>query len=105
MDFRVSLTEEADRELESILFWLKAEQAGDSGLRWFRRLTQSLASLSELPGRCPIAPESADLPIEVRQLIFGRKPHFYRILFTIEPDTVTILHVRHGKRSRGTDIS
>lgn len=100
MAFRVSQTQEADRELESILFWLKAEQAGDSGVRWFGRLTQALKSLSEFPQRCPVAPENVDLPVEVRQLVFGRKPHYYRILFTIESDTVTVLHVRHGKRSR-----
>ena len=35
-------------------------------------------SLSELPHRCALAPENAEFPFEVRQLIYGRKPHFPR---------------------------
>jgi toxin ParE1/3/4 len=34
----------------------------------------------------------------VRQLLYGHKPHVYRILYTIEGDTVSIVHVRHGRR-------
>jgi hypothetical protein len=34
----------------------------------------------------------------VRQLLYGRNPHVYRILFTIEAETVKILHIRHGRR-------
>lgn len=28
----------------------------------------------------------------------GVRPHVYRVLFTIEEETVYILHVRHGRR-------
>jgi hypothetical protein len=35
-----------------------------------------------MPKRCPLAPENASVPFEMRQLLYGRKPHFYRILFT-----------------------
>jgi hypothetical protein len=42
--------------------------------------------------------ENADFPFEVRHLLYGRKPHVYRILFTIKGDTVSILHIRHGRR-------
>jgi hypothetical protein len=31
-------------------------------------------------------------------LLYGDKPHVYRILFSIEGDIVFILHVRHGAR-------
>jgi hypothetical protein len=34
----------------------------------------------------------------VRQLLYGRKPHVYRVLFTIEGDVVRVLHIRHGRR-------
>jgi hypothetical protein len=37
----------------------------------------------------------------VRQLLFGRKPHRYRVLFTVDDDTVIILHIRHGRRHLG----
>jgi plasmid stabilization system protein ParE len=94
MAYRVKQTAQADRDLDLILEWLLDQQAGDTGLRWFHRLQETLQSLSDSPQRCSLAPENAEFPFEVRQLLFGRKPHFYRILFTIEVDTVVILHIR-----------
>ena len=48
--------------------------------------------------RCAVAwpPESRDSP--VRQLLYGRKPHVYRILFAVDGDLVQVLHVRHARR-------
>jgi len=46
----------------------------------------------------PLAPESAVLPFEVSHLLRGHPPHVYRILFTIEDNTVFVLHIRHGRR-------
>jgi plasmid stabilization system protein ParE len=98
MAFHVKLTTQANRDLDAILGWLLSQQAGEAALRWFSRLQDEIASLSELPHRCSLAPENAEFPFEVRQLLFGRKPHQYRILFTITEDSVVILHIRHGRR-------
>jgi hypothetical protein len=58
--------------------------------------------LHRLPSRRPVVrllpPEDADSPFEVRHLLYGRRPHVYRVLFTIKGDKVTILHIRHGRR-------
>ena len=98
MAFRVEPTAQAKQDLHSILEWLLAEGAGETGLRWFFRLEEAIASLSELPHRCPLAPENKEFPFEVRQLLFGRKPHQYRVLFTVDGETVVVLHIRHGRR-------
>lgn len=98
MAFRVKQTPQADHDLDAILEWLLTQQAGEAGQRWFRKLKEAVTSLSELPERCSLAPENAEFPFEVRQLLYGRKPHQYRVLFTIEADMVVILHIRHGRR-------
>ena|SRR5215471_13859243 len=98
MAFRVKQTAQADQDLDVILEWLQEQEAGDAGLRWFQRLKEALLSLSEMPHRCPLAPENKEFPFEVRQLLFGRTHHRYRVLFTIEGQTVIILHIRHGRR-------
>jgi plasmid stabilization system protein ParE len=72
--------------------------AQQAALRWFRGLKNSLDSLSEFTHRCSLAPENVEFPFEVRQLFYGRKPHQYRVLFTIEADTVIVLHIRYGRR-------
>jgi len=100
MAFRVETTQKAKRDLEAILDWLLAEEAGDTGLRWFRDLIQSVESLSQLPRRCTLAPENSFFPFEVRQLLYGDRPYSYRILFTIKGDLVTVLRIRRGRRKR-----
>ncbi|HMD85225.1 MAG TPA: type II toxin-antitoxin system RelE/ParE family toxin [Terriglobia bacterium] len=98
MAFRVEQTLKAKRDLDLILEWLLTQYAGERGLRWFQGLKEAVASLPELPQRCPLAPENAEFPFEGRQLLYGRKPHVYRILFAIEGDTVVVLHIRHARR-------
>lgn len=98
MAFRVETSAAAEGDAEDILAWLLAQDAGDTGLRWFLSLENAIASLASFPERCPLAPENASFPFEVRHLLYGRKPHVYRILFTIEGDTVYVLHLRHGRR-------
>jgi plasmid stabilization system protein ParE len=98
MAFRVEQTARAKQDINDILKWLLAREAGEAGLRWFRKLKESVVSLSTLPHRCPLAPENAEFPFEVRQLLYGRKPHQYRVLFTIDGETVVVLHIRHGRR-------
>ena len=98
MDFRVELSEQAQYDIATIFEWLRSQQAGDAGERWFVELRTAIASLATMPSRCPLAPESTDAPLEVRHLLYGHRPHVYRILFTIEADVVHVLHIRHGRR-------
>jgi plasmid stabilization system protein ParE len=75
---------------------------GETGLRWFRKLDEAIKSLANLPGRCKLAPENRSVPFEMRQLLYGHKPHLYRILFTIEGSVVYVLRIRHGRRKELT---
>jgi plasmid stabilization system protein ParE len=98
MAFRVEITARAKGDVDVILRWLLSPQAGDAARRWFQGLTDAVASLSNFPGRCSLAPESAVVPFKVRQLTYGRKPRVYRVLFTIENDAVIVHHTRHGRQ-------
>ena len=98
MAFRVEVSPKARRDADAILGWLLSQQAGEAGLRWFRRLEEAIGSLANFPERCKLAPENASVPFEMRQLLCGHRPHVYRILFTIEGETVYVLRIRHGRR-------
>lgn len=100
MGYKVSLTDRALRDLDKILEWLADENTGEAGQRWFSRLQQAISSLSEMPGRCASAPETEQFPFHVQQLVYGQRPHQYRVLFLVDGDEVVILHVRHGRRTR-----
>jgi plasmid stabilization system protein ParE len=98
MAFEVRTTPEAEQDAAAILGWLLEQHAGETGLRWFMRMDEAIASLAEMPQRCKLAPENKSFPFEVRELLYAQKPHVYRILFTIEGAVVFILHIRHGRR-------
>lgn len=102
MAFRVELTTQAHLDATAILEWLISEHAGETGLRWFEGMEEAIASLDTFPDRCPLVPESQEFPFEVRQLLYGRKPNVYRILFTIEADTVRVLSIRAPRRQHVT---
>jgi plasmid stabilization system protein ParE len=98
MAFRVEISAQAESDASAILERLLSQHAGETGLRWFLALDDAIASLAAFPERCPLAAETTLFPFEVRQLLYGRNPHVYRILFTVEDNTVSILHIRHGRR-------
>jgi plasmid stabilization system protein ParE len=102
MAFRVEYSSQAEADLDGILEWLISQSAGEAGLHWFEGLEKAVASLSEMPQRCPLAPENRSFPFEVRHLLYGRRPHVYRVIFRVIDDVVYILHVWHGRREHLT---
>jgi len=79
----------------------------NSSLWWFRRLAPAADSVYPIrawtPHECvALASRPRRLrpnSFEVRHLLYGRKPHVYRIIFTVEGDRVYILYASHGHRS------
>ncbi len=96
---RVELARSAERELEQLYLWVMA-RAPQQGGQWFNGLERAVLSLEQHPKRCPVAPESIDPDHPVRVLRYGRKPHVYRIFFTVDDDTrlVHVVHVRRAAR-------
>lgn len=102
MAFRVELSAQALADADDILAWLYENGAGRAGVRWFLALEDAIASLEQMPSRCPLAPESRRYDYEVRELRYGGKPNVYRILFSIVADVVEIKHIRHARRRKLT---
>lgn len=67
-----------------------------SAARWNNGIFARIDTLSSDPARCPLADEAAALGFDLRMLLYGRGRHVYRILFTIDGDTVNVLRVRHA---------
>lgn len=56
--------------------------------RWYDRITAKIEKLAQQPTRCELAPESMHVPIELRQLLYGKRNNKFRILFSIREDEV-----------------
>jgi len=61
---------------------------------WFEELVDAIHSLAVNPELCVVAPEDPEL----RQLLYGRSPNVYRVIFRIleKPKKIVVLHIRHG---------
>jgi plasmid stabilization system protein ParE len=99
MNYQVSIQPEAFQEIEDAYRWLCDNLSPDLANRWFNDLQTAIESLSTFPRRCSLAPEANAVGREVRQLIVGKKKQ-YRVLFVVQENNVSILHVRHSRQSR-----
>jgi plasmid stabilization system protein ParE len=91
--YRVEPTDKALVDAGEAYFWLNEQS--EAALRWYEGLIKAFRSLEKNPFRCKLAPESAFFAEEIRQLNYGK----YRILFTVEGETVFVLRVRHGAQT------
>ena len=100
MAFLVNLTARAQRDLASLYGEINAQESGTAWV-WYRGLREAILSLEEMPNRCPATPERARL----RHLLYGHKPHVYRIIFRVleRQKRVDVLHIRHAARREFTE--
>jgi plasmid stabilization system protein ParE len=95
MTYQVVVRPSAQAEMETAYEWI-AERAPMAAARRYNRLVETVASLSENPERCPLAPENDYFSEEIRNLFYGKPRNSYRVLFTIRGQTVHELPVRRG---------
>lgn len=82
---------DAETDVNSSYQWGRQVWGNTRANGWIRELQRAIKlRLTTMPLSCPLAPESDDLTVVVRQLIVQR----YRVLFIVEKKVVTILHVR-----------
>jgi plasmid stabilization system protein ParE len=95
MVYLVNITARAERDFADLYSEI---HAGDSeaALKWYEGLKKTVLTLERLPNRSPVTPENPKL----RHLLYGRKPHVYRVIYRVLSDEkrVDVLHIRHGAR-------
>jgi plasmid stabilization system protein ParE len=100
----VVFTRRAERELEGAADWWATHRSPSQAARWYAGFSESLASLSENPERCTVAPENDRFAYEIRELYFGLgSGPTHRAVFTIRGDMVLVLTIRHGAQADLTE--
>jgi plasmid stabilization system protein ParE len=100
MTYPVEITPFAIADAELAYLWLR-ERSPEAAAAWYNGLFDAIDSLEKMPYRCPLSPESEELNIELRQLLYGKRGQQYRILYTIEIDersgeeVVRVQRIRH----------
>ena len=100
MTYQIEITAPAENDVYAAFERIK-KVAPSLAERWLRGIFKSIFSLKEMPERCPLAPESEVLGLEIRHLLHGKRTSLYRIIFDIQNESlVRILRVWHGHRDR-----
>ncbi len=103
--YRVIVTETAEGEIDAALAYLLL-RSPDAARDFQEGMDKTILSLSEMPRRCPLAPEDGVITRPLRQLIYRHGRTAYRILFTIfeaegdAPAFVRVLRVLHGAQQQ-----
>lgn len=97
MQYAVIVTPSGKADIYTINAWL-LENYPNVADKWLWETSKAVASLAKSPERCAVSQESDAFDVEVRQLLYGKKPHVYRVLFSIQQTQVFILRVRHTKQ-------
>lgn len=101
MAYRVELANRAVRDLELLYVEKKAAES-QAAARWYNGLQKIVYALGTYPYRCPVAPEALKMKRKLWHLLYGRKPHVYRVIYEVDErrQTVWVLTTRHGARRK-----
>jgi len=96
MNYQIAFTQRAELQLDNTKAWWSQNRSAEQATRWYTEISEAIFSLQRNPQRCPLAAEDNLFPYELRELHFGlgsRPTH--RAVFTIRPDVVLVLAIRH----------
>lgn len=101
------MTDLAESDACHAFEWMR-EFAPSRAVPWLIGLFEAVFSLAEMPRRCPVISESANLGFEARHLLYGKRTGIHRIVFDINDAVgeVRVLRIWHGSRDeiRLTDL-
>jgi len=97
--FRVEITATAQNDIQEIFQYIAADSQ-TAATNLIKEIERQIDSLETFPLRCPMIPESFELGVEYRHIIYGH----YRTIFKVENSRVIIMRVIHGARLMNMDI-
>ena len=98
MTHRVVFTPRARADALEAFRWM-AHRSPTGAARWYDGLEKAIARLARMPERHPVAiDESEQHGTTIHQMVYGRKPNTYRVLFSVQGSEVYLLYVRHSAR-------
>jgi toxin ParE1/3/4 len=101
MTYLVKFAASAVSDLEDLYAKKNAAESHAAAL-WYNGLERAVYALASSPKRCPAAPEARRVKRKLRHLLYGKKPHVYRVIYEVDEgrETVWVLTIRHGARRK-----
>ena len=92
--YKVKIYPAAEQDLMDIVDYLNT-LSGDAALRIYDTITEEIASLSQMPERCPRPKDLALAAKGYRYLIVEK----YLVFYVIDGDVVQIRRILYGRRN------
>ncbi len=108
--YEIEVAEPAEIEIDAAYHYLLL-RSPQAAARLRSGLEEAIESLSQMPSRCPFAPENGMLDRPIRQLLSRHGNTTYRILFIVieaakdAPGLVRVIRVRHGAQQHLNALS
>lgn len=97
--FQVEITATAQCDIHEIYQYIASDNQTTAN-NLVLEIEKQIHSLEKFPLRCPVIPESYELGVEYRHILYGH----YRTVFRVQPPRVIILRVIHGARLLDMEI-
>jgi plasmid stabilization system protein ParE len=96
MPFRVIVQPAASADLNRVYDFLLENFGRSRAIRWRNGFMKAVKILDDDPHRFAEAEEAFTVGVDLRCMLYGKKPRVYRILFTINRNRVRIHRVCHA---------
>jgi toxin ParE1/3/4 len=93
MRFKVRITLEVKQQIEAVSGYI-AQDSTRNARNWRHNIRERIRSLGTMPEKYEIAYRADQVGRDIRRTFFG----VYRILYTIDRDTIVVVSIRHGAR-------
>jgi len=101
MTYKLNVARRAEQDRDETFKWYQENYSEAFAVRWYVGISKAIQSLTVNPLRCTVARENNRFSFKLQELLYGRSKHNrHRILFTVEGDTVYVLHIRHSARDK-----
>jgi plasmid stabilization system protein ParE len=97
--YNVEITSIAEKDIRDHYDYV-AQDNPSAAKKLIEALRKQIVSLEQFPFRCPIIPESREIGVNYRHIIYNK----YRTIFRIKGKRVIILRVIHGARLLSLEI-
>jgi plasmid stabilization system protein ParE len=99
----VCLDPEACDDIRRIAGFIARRVSPVSAARWQNRIESTIGKLETDADMWPEADEAVELNRPLRCVLHGRRPHVYRILYTVDGQTVNVHRIRHTAQDALTE--
>ena len=103
MKYEVEIAASGEDDLRGLCRSIEERYGMDTAVAWQQSLSDVAVTLESFPNRCSLAPENEHSDREVRQLLHKRHRVQTRIIFTVDGNTVQVVHIRNSRQKPRKD--